>query len=404
MESSERSSSVPTQALNPFMPGAGIRPPELVGRERDLEAIDRMVARTKLQLMNQGIIYSGLRGVGKTVLLLSLQEIANSKGMATARIEAEGDPRADYDKLFREIGLLAARLQSSTLQDKLSNVISNVESVSLSIMGIGGSVTVSDSDELRTSSLRLELVIESIVQQLRSENSGLYLFIDELQEMDKEPLGTLIAIQHRMGQENMPFYLIGAGLPNLPGVLSRTKSYAERLFDYRTIGQLSEEDTAEGFQKPAQRGTRPFSDEALKELVHVSHGYPYFIQAYGKAAWNASDSSPISLDSVKRSEPIARAELDQGLYASRWQRASLKGREYMATMAHVGGDTPCSSSDIAEDMGKTPKETSVVRNALIRLGLIYSPERGKVAFTVPGMGEFITRATPPTGQAYDQTR
>lgn len=205
MESSERSSSVPTQALNPFMPGAGIRPPELVGRERDLEAIDRMVARTKLQLMNQGIIYSGLRGVGKTVLLLSLQEIANSKGMATARIEAEGDPRADYDKLFREIGLLAARLQSSTLQDKLSNVISNVESVSLSIMGIGGSVTVSDSDELRTSSLRLELVIESIVQQLRAENSGMYLFIDELQEMDKEPLGTLIAIQHRMGQEKYAF-------------------------------------------------------------------------------------------------------------------------------------------------------------------------------------------------------
>lgn len=129
-------------------------------------------------------------------------------------------------------------------------------------------------------------------------------------------------------------------------------------------------------------------------MVHVSHGYPYFIQAYGKAAWNTSDSNPISLDSVKRSEPIARAELNQGLHASRWQRASLMGREYMTTMARVSGNTPCSSLDIAENTGRTPKETSVVRDALIRLGLIYSPERRKVAFTVPGMGEFISRTTP----------
>ena len=394
----------PIQALNPFMPGAGMRPPELVGREKDLETMDRMVARTKLHMLDRGIIFSGLRGVGKTVLLIALQELASSKDMATARIEAEGNPETDYDALFHEITLAATRLPSSWLRENLAKAIANVNSISLEFFGAGVTVNADKPKQARTNSFKLELLIESVTKELRKNNSGLYLFIDELQEMSEEPLGTLISIQHRMGQEGLPFYIIGAGLPNLPGTLSKSRSYAERLFEYRRIGQLDDADAAEGFQKPAQSNGRPFSDDALKELVRVSHGYPYFIQAYGKAAWNASDSNPTPLSAVAESEPYARAELDEGLYSSRWQRASTPGRRYLTAMAEIGGDTPSSTSEIARRLGKTPGEVSMARDSLIKLGLIYSPEHGKVSFTVPDMGEFILRAAPSDGQAYDGRR
>ena len=391
------------QALNPFMPGAGMRPPELVGREKDLEAMDCMVARTKLHKLDRGIIFSGLRGVGKTVLLIALQELAASKNMATARIEAEGNAEADYDALFHEITLAATRSGSSQ-RENLAKAIANVNSISFDFFGAGVTVNTDKSERTRTNSLKLELLIESVTKELRKNDSGLYLFIDELQEMAEEPLGTLISIQHRMGQEGLPFYIIGAGLPNLPGTLSKSRSYAERLFEYRRIGQLDDADAAEGFQKPARGNGRPFADDALKELVRVSHGYPYFIQAYGKAAWNESDSNPTPLKAVTESEPYARAELDEGLYASRWQRAAAAGRRYLTAMAGIGGDSPSPTAEVARRLGKKQSEVSMTRDSLIKLGLIYSPEHGKVAFTVPDMGEFILRAAPADGQAYDGRR
>lgn len=391
------------QALNPFMPGAGMRPPELVGREKDLEAMDCMVARTKLHKLDRGIIFSGLRGVGKTVLLIALQELAASKNMATARIEAEGNAEADYDALFHGITLAATRSGSSQ-RENLAKAIANVNSISFDFFGAGVTVNTDKSERTRTNSLKLELLIESVTKELRKNDSGLYLFIDELQEMAEEPLGTLISIQHRMGQEGLPFYIIGAGLPNLPGTLSKSRSYAERLFEYRRIGQLDDADAAEGFQKPAQGNGRPFADDALKELVRVSHGYPYFIQAYGKAAWNESDSNPTPLKAVTESEPYARAELDEGLYASRWQRAAAAGRRYLTAMAGIGGDSPSPTAEVARRLGKKQSEVSMTRDSLIKLGLIYSPEHGKVAFTVPDMGEFILRAAPADGQAYDGRR
>ena len=173
----------PIQALNPFMPGAGMRPPELVGREKDLETMDRMVARTKLHMLDRGIIFSGLRGVGKTVLLIALQELASSKDMATARIEAEGNTETDYDALFHEITLAATRLPSSWLRENLAKAIANVNSISLDFFGAGMTVSTDKPEQARTNSFKLELLIESVTKELRKNNSGLYLFIDELQEM-----------------------------------------------------------------------------------------------------------------------------------------------------------------------------------------------------------------------------
>lgn len=390
------------QELNPFMPGAGMQPPELVGRERDLEIVDRMIARTKLNNLDRGIIFSGLRGVGKTVLLVKLQEMAAGKNMLTAKIESSGNPDDDYEAIFHEINLAAMKIHLvGGLKKRLGDVISNIKSMSFGAFGLSASVSRESSAQTSENPFKLELLIESITTELRKSNSGLYLFIDELQKMADEPLGTLMSIQHKMGQRSLPFYIIGAGLPNLPGVLSKSRSYAERLFEYRTIGQLSDTDAAEGFQKPARRNGRPFTDDALNELIKVSSGYPYFIQAYGKAAWNASGSNPIPLQAVTKSEACARAELDDGLYSARWQRTTPTGRRYLAAMAKIGTESPSSTAEVADRLGKSTGEISMTRDKLIKLGLIYSPEYGKVAFTVPGMGEFILRAMPSDGQVYD---
>lgn len=390
------------QELNPFMPGAGMQPPELVGRERDLEIVDRMIARTKLNNLDRGIIFSGLRGVGKTVLLVKLQEMAAGKNMLTAKIESSGNPDDDYEAIFHEINLAAMKIHLvGGLRKRLGDVISNIKSMSFGAFGLSASVSRESSAQTSENPFKLELLIESITTELKKSNSGLYLFIDELQEMADEPLGTLMSIQHKMGQRSLPFYIIGAGLPNLPGALSKSRSYAERLFEYRTIGQLSDADAAEGFQKPARRNGRPFTDDALNELIKVSSGYPYFIQAYGKAAWNASGSNPIPLQAVTKSEACARAELDDGLYSARWQRTTPPGRRYLAAMAKIGTESPSSTAEVADRLGKSTGEISMTRDKLIKLGLIYSPEYGKVAFTVPGMGEFILRAMPSDGQVYD---
>ena len=390
------------QELNPFMPGAGMQPPELVGRERDLEIVYRMIARTKLNNLDRGIIFSGLRGVGKTVLLVKLQEMAAGKNMLTAKIESSGNPDDDYEAIFHEINLAAMKIHLvGGLKKRLGDVISNIKSMSFGAFGLSASISRESSAQTSENPFKLELLIESITTELRKSNSGLYLFIDELQEMADEPLGTLMSIQHKMGQRSLPFYIIGAGLPNLPGVLSKSRSYAERLFEYRTIGQLSDADAAEGFQKPARRNGRPFTDDALNELIKVSSGYPYFIQAYGKAAWNASGSNPIPLQAVTKSEACARAELDDGLYSARWQRTTPTGRRYLAAMAKIGTESPSSTAEVADRLGKSTGEISMTRDKLIKLGLIYSPEYGKVAFTVPGMGEFILRAMPSDGQVYD---
>ena len=390
------------QELNPFMPGAGMQPPELVGRERDLEIVDRMIARTKLNNLDRGIIFSGLRGVGKTVLLVKLQEMAAGKNMLTAKIESSGNPDDDYEAIFHEINLAAMKIHlGGGLKKRLGDVISSIKSMSFGAFGLSASVSRESSAQTSENPFKLELLIESITTELKKSNSGLYLFIDELQEMADEPLGTLMSIQHKMGQRSLPFYIIGAGLPNLPGVLSKSRSYAERLFEYRIIGQLSDADAAEGFQKPARRNGRPFTDDALNELIKVSSGYPYFIQAYGKAAWNASGSNPIPLQDVTKSEACARAELDDGLYLARWQRTTSTGRRYLAAMAKIGTESPSSTAEVADRLGKATSEISMTRDKLIKLGLIYSPEYGKVAFTVPGMGEFILRTMPSDGQVYD---
>lgn len=181
---------------------------------------------------------------------------------------------------------------------------------------------------------------------------------------------------------------------------TNTRSYAERLFQYKRIGRLPEDETRECFEKTIGKINVRFDDDALNRLIELSKGYPYFIQAYGSAAFDESESSPIPLSAVIKGEPIAQASLDSGLYESRWQRARPLEREYMRAMASLEKSV-CSSAEIAERLGRPPADVVRVRKGIIDSGLAYSPERGLLAFTVPGMGDFIRRAAPSEEQTYD---
>lgn len=392
----------PLQALNPFMPGAGLQPPALVGREYEIALIDRMAARTKLQLLNRGVILYGLRGIGKTVLLLHMRDIADQRHMETLKIEANNNPEATYDALFHQIPLAIARIGRADIRDRVAAAFERVESVSFDFLGAKVSADLNPKTDFRTDSYRLQLLIEEICEELKKANSGLYLFIDELQEMHATPLGDLITIQHEMGQRGLPFYIIGAGLPDLPGILSKSRSYAERLFEYREIGRLDSAATREGFQTPAKHTGRPFSDDALDELEKLSQGYPYFIQAYGAAAWNASDTNPIPLSAVRQGEPEALDMLDHGLYMSRWLRATENGRAYLRIMADLS-DGPVRTADVKKRFANAGSAASA-RSSLIELGLIYAAGYGQVAFSVPRMAEFVRRVMPDIDQIYDGRR
>lgn len=393
----DRSSII--HALNPFVPGAGRPPKELVGRTPELEYMDTIIARTKNGYTNQGLILSGLRGVGKTVLLLRLMHMAQRQGLMAVGIEATGDSERDQAALFNEFERAAAKERRDSLRNALRSVLQHIQKISLETPIVSTDITMQNRASNRY--LEFELACEEIAETLSEHHSGLFIFIDEFQEMDAPLMGMLIGLQHRLGQQSLPFYIIGAGLPNLPGVLTTSRSYAERLFEYREIGRLSDEATVRCLQETVQQSGRTFTKTAVDRLIEDTKGYPYFIQAYGEATFNKADSSPIPIEAVLAGECEALRVLDHGLYESRWQRSTKQGRQYMRAMAALHTEV-CDSAAVARFMHKKTQDISKARKTLIELGLIYSPERGKVAFTVPGMAEFISRVEPDEQLPYDR--
>jgi hypothetical protein len=233
-------------------------------------------------------------------------------------------------------------------------------------------------------------MIEDLSEALKTERSAFAIFIDEMQDLDPELLAALITVQHSAGQREWPFYIIGAGLPNLPGKLSEARSYAERLFDYRRIGPLDEASSTRALEEPAVKFGARFQPAALQTLLHAAGGYPYFIQEFGKAIWDIAPETPFTADDAELAVAAGRAQLDAGFFPSRWERATKAERRYLLHMAE-DGDAGSSTTAVAERMGTTVNSLGPARSGLIGKGLIYAPEHGKVSFTVPGMADFIRR-------------
>ena len=385
--------------LNPYNPGSGLPPRVLGGRQAEVESFDLIVARTKRGLPNRGMVFSGLRGVGKTVLLNRLRDQADRHGWFT--IWVEGKPEAQgftevREKLARELTSAARRYGGRRPKGKFRTALETIQSFNLSL-GITGVSTGVELVPGRADSGQIDIDLEELVEDLSSsmseDHNAFGIFIDEMQDLDPDLLKALIAVQHIAGQRNWPFYIIGAGLPNLPTTLSEARSYAERLFDYRVIGALEQKDAEYAFTKPALDMGATFEPEALECIVTASGKYPYFIQEFGKAIWEAAPVTPFTKTDADVALAAGKGQLDSGFFPSRWGRATKKEKKYLAAMAE-DGDDGSSTSHVAEALNVGLNSLGPTRARLISKGLIYSPEYGHVAFTVPGMADYLARQDP----------
>jgi hypothetical protein len=381
---------------NPFVPGPGAVPPELVGREREAEDFAVLIDRAMAGRVSAPMVMYGLRGVGKTVLLESFAAHAEEAGWLTASIEAGLGPSATSTaaQLSRELRRIAHKLKHGDHPGRFARALEAIESLSVSVGLTGGSVSVERRDTNGPAThapIDLELldVVEDLVPELTRDHTGLVIFVDEMQDVDDATLSALVSTQHRATQRNWPFYVIGAGLPSVRRRLGDIRSYTER-YAFRCLGQLSDGQARAALAEPAGRRNVRFADAALTHLVEEADGYPYFLQAFGYQAWSLAEGDTITAADADQAVTAAWEELDEGFFMTRWDRASETERLYLRAMLDAG-DQPTGTGDIAKRLGKTPNQVSTTRANLIEKGLLYVPERGKLAFTVPGIAGFLAR-------------
>lgn len=385
---------------NPYRPGAGRRPPLLAGRQPVLDAFSVVLRRAEeLGEGDRGWILNGLRGVGKTVLLNELLNQVSGRGWISAKVEAGAAaalPVSLSQSLVRALRTATGRYPEPRLR-RLLGIFkafslridpSGMVSFGMDVQPIEG---VADSGRLAED---LAALFEALGETARDLGTGVLVLIDELQEARPQELAALNTAVHHVGQADVPVpvMVVGAGLPSLPAQLAEATSDAERLYDYRAIGLLGDEAARQALTVPAQERDVEWDDDGLSAATGMAGGYPYFLQAIGKHVWDNARRSPISLEDVEVGLAEARREVDDGLYRSRWERATPAQRDLLRALAALGKDGPVAVADIARSMGKSrTSDISVARDESIKKGLTYAPERGLLAFTVPGMHEFIAR-------------
>ncbi|MDQ6724627.1 MAG: ATP-binding protein [Actinomycetota bacterium] len=380
---------------NPYSPGAGTPPPFLAGRDDLQEAFSTLIARAQIGNPVQPLVLSGLRGVGKTVLLLRWRSLADAAGWATAHVEA----RSDAD-LRQQLGdAITDLLRQVSRHYRSQERIERLKRVATSFMRATGATAsrgavtfdvqpepgVADSGALETD--LGELLVE-LGEAARDEGTGAIILIDELQDAGAEKLSGVVGACHRVNQSGLPALIVGAGLPTVGRVLSEAKSYAERLFDLRAVGPLEGQTQDQAITEPADDLGVGFAPEALAALRGLAGGYPFFIQTHAKFVWDAAVDSPISLADVDVAAPRATEQLRRSFFSPRYDRATPAERRYMHAMASVG-DTHASTADVARVLSRRQSDISVQRDGLLSKGLAYAPERGLVEFTVPHMAAFL---------------
>lgn len=385
---------------NPFSPGAGSPPPELCGRGSVLEDAEVLLARTKLKKAEKSIIMTGLRGVGKTVLLNAVESIAKKQEYRTIFIEAvEGKSLAILlshylKKLLFELDAIAgvgdkAKRAIAVLKSFVGAVKLKVGDFDIGI-DIEPQIGAADSGDLEVD---LSNLFIAVAEAALERNTAVLLLIDEIQYFDTKELGALIMAMHKLQQLQLPLALIAAGLPILPALAGESKSYAERLFSFPNIAALSKKDSFSALQDPVKKESVEFDDDALEEIYRLAKGYPYFLQEWGYQTWNQALSSPIGLEVVKTASDTVIKRLDDNFFRVRFDRLTPKEKEVLRAMAEFGNNG-CRTSDVAEKLKWKISTLSPARDSLIKKGMIYSPSHGDLAFTVPLFDEFMKRSMP----------
>ena len=384
---------------NPYRPGAGRRPPILAGRQPLLSGFDVICRRaSELGEGDRSWVLNGLRGVGKTVLLTEMLDRASSAGWIAAKAEVGVEPLPVA--LSRALVKAMRTATGRHPENRVKRLLGVFKAFSLRVEPSGAFAFGVDVEPLAGTADSgrfaddLAALFETLGETARDLGIGVLILVDELQEAAAEELAAVNVAVHGLGQADppLPLTLIGAGLPSLPAQLAEATSYAERLYDYRSVGLLDDVDSREALVVPSRHLDVEWEPDALDTALAAARGYPYLLQAVGKHIWDHARRSPIDSDDVAVGLADAQREVDDGLYRSRWERATPAQRDLMRSLADLAGDSSAAIADIASALGKTKSShISVARNELIKKGLVYAPDRGLLAFTVPGMHDFIAR-------------
>lgn len=385
---------------NPFAPGAGSSPPELAGRDSILNDMQTALARLRQGTSQRSIILVGLRGVGKTVLLNRIREIAEEKHIRALHIEAHEEKSLpalliptlrkillslDAGKQLSErakYGLMVLKSFASCFKAK----INWNEQVDLEL-GIEPQIGTADSGDLEHD---LSELLVAVAEAAKDRQTAICLLVDEIQYLKEKELSALIMGLHQVSQRQLPLILVGAGLPLILGLAGRSKSYAERLFEFPPVGKLEESAARTALERPVAAQGVSFSAEAIALVLEKTQGYPYFLQQWGYEAWNTAEQTPINKNDIQKATEKAIRQLDESFFRVRFDRLTKREKDFLFAMMRVGGDQQ-RSGDIAERMGVKVTSIGPLRSSLIKKGMIYSPAHGDNAFTVPLFDGFLRR-------------
>jgi hypothetical protein len=385
---------------NPYAPGAGAPPPELAGRDALIERAAIALDRIRSGRHDKSMILVGLRGVGKTVLLNRVQLDAEERGIHGMRLEAPEDRSLP--------GILAPAMRAALLKlDRARAATAVGKKAMRALAGFVGAMKIkyrdvevglevepekglADSGDL---DVDLTDLLVAVGEAARERSTAFAVFMDELQYVEENQLASLITALHRCAQKQLPITLFGAGLPQIVGQTGRAKSYAERLFDFPEVGALEAAAARLALTVPAEKEGVEFDSAALDEIFAQTQGYPYFLQEWGKNAWSVAPSSPITADHVRIATVHALADLDASFFRVRFDRLTPAEKNYLRAMATLGAG-PHRSGDIAAELVRKVNSLGPTRSALIAKGMVYSPDHGDTAFTVPLFDQFMKRMIP----------
>jgi hypothetical protein len=385
---------------NPYAPGAGTPPPELAGRDALLAQARVALERLRLGLPAKSLLMIGLRGVGKTVLLDAIRDSAEAAGLHTLRIEAPENrslPALLAPQLRQALLRLSRNEKAKDLATRALRALAGfAKGLKLKYADLEVGIDfdpepgLADNGDLEHD---LQALMEAAGAAAKEAGTALVLFIDEMQYVKEGELAALITALHRCAQRKLPLAVVGAGLPQLPGRMGEAKSYAERLFDFPLIGALDAVAAERALRKPAADQDVAYTDDAVAAIIRETQGYPYFLQEWGKHAWDAADASPIDADDVRAATRTAIAALDESFFRVRFDRLTPAEKRYLRAMAELGPG-PHRSGDIADVIERKVTALGPVRNQLIAKGMIWSPSHGDTEFTVPLFDAFMKRVMP----------
>ncbi|PRA82071.1 ATP-binding protein [Microbacterium sp. MYb66] len=384
--------------LNPFTPGSGRTPPLLAGRAEVVDAFDLLVARSRGRNRGASIVLHGYRGVGKTVLLNAMRAQAEGAGWLCIDVEAQtsdAGPAAIRQRLGRKLHEAAEKFKNGkSYTEAVKRALGTLTGFSLSL-GVVSIETAREPATGRASSGVLEVDLEELIEDfadaLRESHSAVGVFIDEMQDVDDELLSALITVQNRAGQKDIPFYVVGAGLPTLPGRLAGARSYAERLFDYRHIGALDAEASRAAIRNPLSTHGLIIDDDALDILTSAAKGYPYFLQLFAQESWDLTPTRTIDLTVARQALEKAQRQLDQGYFRSSWDRADAAERAVLRAMAAAGDDDEYPVDGLLGESGLELSQFSAACDSLESKSVILRSGPGRIAFTTPGLTGHVRR-------------